>query len=265
MTVETPPASPPAILVVDDDPDIGMVLTELLEGEGHQVVVEVTGAEALDRIHRSHFDTVLLDVGLPDKDGLIVLGDIRKSNPQIPVIILSAHKALERRAGPLDLQGAFAYLTKPFNREELKSTIRKAIGLSNLACRADRTQQALRSSESRFRTVIDSAPDAIIQANQEGTIIGWNGAAESQFGYTELEVIGKPLTMLMPPRYREAHQNGLERLRTTGESRVLGGRLELHGLKKGGEEFPIELSLSRSVEANEVSVLHSSPLMNILR
>ena len=252
MTAETPMASPPSILVVDDDPDIGLVLTELLEGEGHRVIVEGTGTEALDRIHRTHFDTVLLDVGLPDKDGLMVLGDIRKSNPQIPVIILSAHKALERKVGPLDLQGAFAYLTKPFNREELKSTIRKAIGLSNLACRADQTQRALRSSESRFRAVIDSAPDAIIQANQEGTIMGWNGAAESQFGYTELEVLGKPLTMLMPPRYRDAHLKGLERIRTTGESQVLGGRLELYGLNKGGDEFPIEMSLSRSIEANEV-------------
>ena len=67
-----------------------------------------------------------------------------------------------------------------------------------------------------------------------------------------MRVIGKPLTILMPQQYREAHQRGIERIRSTGKSRVLGSTLELHGLRKTGEQFPIELSLSRSEENNDV-------------
>ena len=191
-------------------------------------------------------------MGLPDKDGLTVLGEIVEAKPQLSIIILSAYTTLEKTVGPLDLQGAFAYLKKPYDREEIKSTIRKAIGLSTLAYRADRTQRALSGSESRFRSVVQSCNDAIILANRDGRIIGWNPAAQRQFGYSEHEMIGKPLTMLMPPQYRDAHQRGLERVRSTGQHRVIGKTLELHGLRKGGEEFPIELSLSRSDEHDEV-------------
>ena len=252
MTAETPIATSSAILIVDDDPDIGVSLKDLLEGEGHKVEVVGTGAEALEHVQQKHFDAVLLDVGLPDKDGLTVLGEIVQSKPQLSIVILSAYTSLEKTVGPLDLQGAFAYLKKPYDREEIKSTIRKAVGLSTLAYQADRTQRALSGSENRLRSVVQSCSDAIILSNRDGRIIGWNRAAETQFGYHEYEVIGKPLTLLMPHQYREAHQRGIERIRATGESRVLGKTLELHGLRKTGEQFPIELSLSRSEENDDL-------------
>ncbi|MGH2621628.1 MAG: PAS domain-containing protein, partial [Anaerolineales bacterium] len=85
---------------------------------------------------------------------------------------------------------------------------------------------------------------AIILADGHGDILSWNPAAERLFAYRVDEVAGRPLTLLMPARYREAHQRGLERLRSTGESRVIGRTLELHGLRKDGSEFPLELSLA---------------------
>jgi two-component system NtrC family sensor kinase len=82
-----------------------------------------------------------------------------------------------------------------------------------------------------------------VQADRSGTIMAWNTAAQKIFGYREEEVIGRPLTMLMPERYREAHQKGIERMSSNGESRVIGSTVELHGLRKDGAEFPLELSL----------------------
>jgi len=104
----------------------------------------------------------------------------------------------------------------------------------------------------RYRAIVQAAQDAIILGDQEGNILSWNESAQTMFGYTADEVVGEPLTLLMPHRYRQAHQQGLKRIKSTGETRVVGKRVELHGLKKGGEEFPIELSLSRSVETEEV-------------
>ena len=104
-------------------------------------------------------------------------------------------------------------------------------------------EEALRASEERFQSVVESATDAIVLADHQGNIISWNRAAERLFGYTAEEVAGQPLTILMPARYREAHQHGVERMRSIGGSRVIGKTLELHGLKKDGTEFPLELSL----------------------
>ena len=104
-------------------------------------------------------------------------------------------------------------------------------------------EEALRASEERFQSVVESATDAIVLADHQGNIISWNRAAERLFGYTAEEVAGQPLTILMPARYREAHQHGVERMRSNGGSRVIGKTLELHGLKKDGTEFPLELSL----------------------
>ncbi|TAL08574.1 MAG: PAS domain S-box protein [Nitrospirae bacterium] len=115
---------------------------------------------------------------------------------------------------------------------------------SNGRCTCQRgAEEALCESEERFRSVVESAIDAIVLADQEGNVISWNRAAHRLFGYTAEEVAGKPLTILMPARYREAHQRGVERMRANGGSRVIGKTLELHGLKKDETEFPLELSL----------------------
>jgi PAS domain S-box-containing protein len=106
-----------------------------------------------------------------------------------------------------------------------------------------RTEEALRVSEERFRSVAQSASDAIISADSSGNIVSWNKGATAIFGYEEGDVRGKPLAMLMPERYREAHQRGLARMRSGGTSRVIGRTVELHGLRKNGAEFPIELAL----------------------
>ena len=102
----------------------------------------------------------------------------------------------------------------------------------------------LQASEERFRNLAETASDAIISANAQGNIIYFNRAAERTFCYSPEEVVGKPLTLLMPERYREAHQKGLDRFLRTGEARVIGKTVELAGLKKDGAEFPVELSLS---------------------
>jgi PAS domain S-box-containing protein len=251
MMAELSDTSTSTILVVDDDPDIGITLTDLLEGEGHKVQVVGTGGDALEKIHQQHFDAVILDIGLPDTDGLTVLREMVELNSQLSVIILTAYTSLEKSVGPLELQGAFGYFTKPFNRDKLKATIRKAVRVSSLASRAERVQKALSGSEIRFQSVVQSCPDAIILADSKGRITEWNNAAERYFGYTEQETVGKPFTMLMPPHYREAHQQRLEEMVLTCETKVIGKTLELEGLRKDGSIFPLELSLGTWTTGNE--------------
>ncbi|MCH8299973.1 MAG: PAS domain S-box protein [Candidatus Marinimicrobia bacterium] len=105
-------------------------------------------------------------------------------------------------------------------------------------------EEALRESETKFRYVVEAAADGIITADGMGKIVSWNGMARKMFGYKDKEVIGKPLTFLMPERYIPGHTKGVKRFIETGKSRVIGTVYEVHGLRKDGSEFPLELSLA---------------------
>jgi len=107
-----------------------------------------------------------------------------------------------------------------------------------------RVEEDLRDSEARYRAQADSAVDAIVSADAAGNIVYWNGGAENLFGFPKEEIIGKPLSMLMPERYRNAHRAGLARFGSTGNVHVIGQTLELHGLRRDGTEFPLELTIS---------------------
>ena len=106
----------------------------------------------------------------------------------------------------------------------------------------------LRKSEARYRTVLDAAFDAIVTITPEGIVRWFNRGAERAFGHRADEVIGEPVTLLMPERYRELCVAGLHRYLRTGEARVVGGTTELVGLRKDGSEFPIEMSLGETHE-----------------
>ncbi len=128
--------------------------------------------------------------------------------------------------------------------EELVAFICAIGALLGSALVRRRAEEARRESEERFRSVVQSAIDGVVLADTAGTIVGWNAAAERMFGYTEPEVSGRPLTLLMPERFHEAHQAGLGRLARGGPPSVLGTVLELVGRRQDGTEFPLELSLS---------------------
>ncbi|MBA5871965.1 MAG: PAS domain S-box protein, partial [Nitrospira sp. CR2.1] len=232
-----------SILVVDDDPDIALGLQDLLDHDGYRVNVAMTCAEALAQARAHHYNAVLLDLGLPDGDGTSVLLTLQQQQPQLPVIILTAYTGTDRTVGALT-QGAFAYLTKPYNREELRAVLQRAVGVQALAAKAEHAEHALHESEARFRSLVEAATDSIVLADEQGRIISWNPAASRLFGYSDDEVRGKSLSLLMPPRYRAAHERGLARVGETGQSRLIGRLVELEGLRKNGTEFPLELSLA---------------------
>jgi two-component system sporulation sensor kinase A len=107
-----------------------------------------------------------------------------------------------------------------------------------------RVEAELLNSELKFRSIIESASDAIILAEQDTKIIAWNKGAEALFGYTEEEAIGEDVDIIIPEHLKEGHRRGVERLRATGESKIIGRMVELSGLRKDGTEFPSEISLN---------------------
>ena len=101
----------------------------------------------------------------------------------------------------------------------------------------------------RLQTVLDGVQDAFVSIDTAGGVTAWNAAAEDLFGWSAAEVIGEPITeLIIPARFRAAHQRGLARVRDSGTSSLAGQRLELAAIDRTGREFPIELMLQVSHE-----------------
>jgi len=105
-------------------------------------------------------------------------------------------------------------------------------------------EEDLRTSEARTRSIMESANDGIITANSIGNVLSWNRAAGKIFGYDASEVLGKPLTIIIPEEYKAPHEKGIARVSGGGEQHVIGKTVELSGLRKDGRLIPVELSLA---------------------
>ena len=109
-----------------------------------------------------------------------------------------------------------------------------------------RAEEALRASEARTRAILESALDCVVSIDHEGRIVEFNPAAVRTFGYERAEVLGRPMVdLIVPPELRESHRAGLSRYLETGQARVLGRRIEITGLRRDGEIFPVELTITR--------------------
>ena len=111
--------------------------------------------------------------------------------------------------------------------------------------------RALSASQQRLEAVLRSANDAIVSVDQAGHVVGWNPHATALFGYTEDEMLGEPLTAMIPERFRAGHRAGIERVASGGEKHVIGRTVELAGAHRDGREFPIELSLATWTAGDE--------------
>ena len=103
-------------------------------------------------------------------------------------------------------------------------------------------EDELRQSSERYRVVVETASDAVISMDQTGTILLANPATARVFGYNPAELIGKPLTLLMPEYMRKLHEAGFNRYMDTGQRHINWQGTELIGLRKNGEEFPVMVS-----------------------
>jgi len=97
----------------------------------------------------------------------------------------------------------------------------------------------------RVSALTKSSPDAMIISNDKGVIMDWNAGAEKIFGYNAEEVIGSNIHMLMPEEFHERHEKGFMNLLQGGKPKIIGSIVEFAGLRKNGEEFPLELSLAQ--------------------
>ncbi|SCX35936.1 Bacteriophytochrome cph2 [Agrobacterium rosae] len=114
-----------------------------------------------------------------------------------------------------------------------------------------RVERESEASRNRFINITSTSPDAIICANGKNQITSWNASAETIFGYSKEEALGKALDIIMPDAMRSRHRAGLARVSAGGPARIIGTSVNLTAKRRDGSDVPIELSLSQWSEAGE--------------
>lgn len=123
------------VLIAEDDQDLGSVLSEFLKLNGFEVTLAINGVEAYERFQEKAHDICVLDVMMPDMDGFSLAGLIKKHNPEVPFIFLTARSLKEDKLKGLKL-GADDYITKPFDPEELVLRLENILKRSNISSKS---------------------------------------------------------------------------------------------------------------------------------
>ncbi|MBW8015022.1 MAG: PAS domain S-box protein [Planctomycetes bacterium] len=218
-------ASPDATAVFNENGRIVMVnsMMEKMFGYSRQALLAMTAeelmAERFRDIHVDHCANYLADPAIKLMGSGHGAFGLRKDGTEFPADI---------SLGPLETEEGLIVVASIRDITERK-----------------RSEEALEKSEQQFRSVVETATSAIISSDKNGNIVFWNHKAEKLFGYSVEEILNQSLTKIMPHRYHETHLKGYKHLIETGKSRIRDGAVELFGLKKDGNEFPLELFLSK--------------------
>src|SRR6188768_4186414 len=142
-----------SVLVIDDEEIIREALEALLTAEGYRVTTAATGQQGIDAVGARPVDAVLLDLMLPDKNGIEVLDEIRRTDDELPVIMITAYGTIESAVAATK-QGAFYYFTKPFKNDEVLAVLRNAIERRRLVRENRELRDRLRAGAHRFDEII---------------------------------------------------------------------------------------------------------------
>ena len=215
----------PAVFVVDDEKRMCESIKALLRPRGYEVTAVTSGELALRTIEKKNYDLFLLDICIPDLDGFSLMEHILNRLPDTPVIMMTGDVSVDSAVKALR-KGAYDYLKKPFETEELVKTIDNALRQKMLQEINQEMEDRLRTSERRFRFMVQNSPDMIYTLDSNGRFTFINNAAERLFGYRSTDLVGKSYDTVM---YEEDLDKACWRFneRRTGKRATSGYELRL--------------------------------------
>jgi PAS domain S-box-containing protein len=225
------------IMVVDDEAVITTQLEERLTMMGYEVIGSATsGEEAVEKARQLKPDIILMDIVMPGELNGIAASNVIKKELDIPVIFLTAY-ADDTLVGKAKNVEPLGYLIKPFQERQIRAAIEIAVYKREIELK-------LKESEERYRSVVNTASDAIITMDSHGAIQSWNLSAETIFGYTAEEVIGKDFIFILDKATGKDLKHKLNLMVSTGISTLVGTRMEYTGIRKDHSNFTMEFSLT---------------------
>jgi diguanylate cyclase (GGDEF)-like protein/PAS domain S-box-containing protein len=229
------------VLLIEDDEDDYLLTSDLL-GEVKDVRYDIHWVsrydDALATLRGGDYDVCLIDYRLGPGNGIDLMREALGSGCPVPMILLTGQggKDIDNEATEA---GAADYLVKgTVEAHVLERAIRYAIANGRMI-------RQMRESETRFRSLVESAKDAIVLTDFEGKIISWNDSAEIIFGYSRDEASRLSLSDLFPSGTSDdSGQTAIRPFIVTELLQSKSKTIELKGIKSDGEEFPLEISLS---------------------
>ena len=230
------------ILVVDDEPGILKLFSTILRRAGYEVWEASNGRQCLQMTREKRPDLVVLDVMLPDMNGIDICRQIKADAALLDIfVVLVSGKAISAADKVSGAEtGADDYIVKPVNPDEFRARIRTIVRLRD-------TTAALRASEQHYRRLVEILPDAVGMMDLQGRLTTANRQAVGMLGYAGPgELLGKSAFDLTPP---EEHERMKADTTTTLETGVMRNA-EYTMLRKNGTRFPVELSAAASTDAD---------------
>lgn len=232
----------PSVLIVDDDASLSKTLCDILRAEGYAPVSAGEGQTALRRVEEEKPLVAVVDLRLPDMDGLRVMEEIKKRSPGTECIVLTGYASQASAIEAINL-GAYSYVQKPYDVQQLLVTIRRAWEKGT-------ADGALQDSEERYRELVENASDVIYTHDLEGHFTSSNPAGSRVYGYTVQEILHLNIAQIVDPEYLPVAQ---ENIRRKLEGLEESGPYELLTHRKDGEPVWVEVS-TRLVSKDGVSV-----------
>src|SRR5210317_2215650 len=172
------------ILIVDDERDIRKLISDILQDEGYSTALAGNSDEAMETINQDPPALMVLDIWLKDSrmDGIDILKTVKRDNPDIPIIIISGHGNIEIAVAAIK-QGAYDFIEKPFNIEQLLVVIRRAMETSRLRRenqslrRRDVTKSEMIGSSAAFRSLVGQL-DKVTKSNGRVMLMGPAGCGK---------------------------------------------------------------------------------------
>jgi PAS domain S-box-containing protein len=235
--------TPIRVLLLEDSPtDAEMVVRELRRAGFHPTWECVESEAAYQELLRPDLDIILSDFSMPQFSAPRALELLQTTGLKVPFIIVSGTVG-EEMAVELMRQGAADYLLKD-RLTRLGPAVRQAMENVRSQKESRRAADDLEQSRQRLAGIVNSAMDAILALDEHRQIVLANPAVERMFGYTAEELQGQSLARLLPERSRAMHSLGIEEFSNTAGSGAMGAVRAVSGLRKNGEEFPIEATIS---------------------
>jgi len=232
----------PKILIVDDDEGGRHLLSRVLGPAGYDTITAENGRQALDAFREHQPDLIITDLKMPVMDGFELAEAVRReANPaHIPIIFISAmYKDIQSREKAMDV-GGNEYLTHPFDHDDLIVRVKAMLRDKYLYDELLASREALRESEQKYRTLFNSATDAIYLIHTKTQeILDCNPKASEVTGYTEKELKSMTIADLHPAGEQDIVAKIFRKMNKTGKFSDVAG---LNNLSKDGRLIPIEIN-----------------------
>ncbi|MES1166292.1 MAG: ATP-binding protein [Verrucomicrobiota bacterium] len=185
-----------AVLIVDDEEALAENVAEIVATLGVDTAIARDRRSALAITARRDFDVALIDVRLPDGDGVSLLEPLRAGSPHMQLVLVTGNATLEGAIAAVR-GDAFAYVLKPVSPPDLLDTIRRALSQAGLYRERERLRLDLERSERRHRELVESMPAFVVALDEDGRITTWNRLLETVTGFSRAEMLGTDGTTLV--------------------------------------------------------------------